>query len=121
MEAFNFADRAKSFRYAFRGVATMLRTQHNAWIHALATAAAAIGGLVVGLEASDWKWLIATITTVWVAETMNTAFEFLCDVVSPEYNEAVKHAKDVAAGAVLICSIGAALMGVLIFGPYFMP
>jgi len=49
---------------------------------------------------------------------MNTAFEYLCDVVSPEHNDAVRHAKDIAAAAVLLCAIGAVVMGMLIFVPY---
>ncbi len=118
MDGFSFRDRAKSFRYAFAGIGFMLRTQHNAWLHAVATIAVVAAGLAVDLQASDWKWLVLTIAMVWVAEAMNTAFEHLCDVVSPEFHASVKTAKDVAAGAVLICAIGAVAMGWLIFAPY---
>ncbi len=118
MPPFRLSARAKSFRHAFAGIAFMLRTQHNAWIHGLATVAVIAAGFALRIEAADWKWLILTVTLVWVAETMNTAFEHLCDVVSPQYSEAVKRAKDVAAGAVLICAGGAAAIGALIFLPY---
>ncbi|UUZ49730.1 diacylglycerol kinase family protein [Massilia sp. B-10] len=74
----------------------MLRTQHNAWLHAVATVAVITLAVLVDVSASDWRWLIAAMATVWVAETINTAVEYVCDVVSPGYHEAVKRAKDIA-------------------------
>ena len=118
MAGFSLSERAGSFRHAFSGLGFMLRTQHNAWLHAVATLLAVALGVALDLAAADWKWLVLTIVMVWVAEAMNTAFEHLCDVVSPDYNASVKTAKDVAAGAVLICAIGALVMAWLIFGPY---
>jgi diacylglycerol kinase (ATP) len=67
---------------------------------------------------TDWRWLALAIVLVWFAEAMNTAFEHLCDVVSPEFHASVKTSKDIAAGAVLICATGAATLGVSIFLPY---
>jgi diacylglycerol kinase (ATP) len=55
---------------------------------------------------------------VWTAEALNTAFEFLADAASPEFHPLVKHAKDVAAGAVLISAIGSVVIGTLILGPH---
>ena len=60
------------------------------------------------------------IMAVWTAEALNTAFEFLADVASPEFHPLVKHAKDVAAGAVLISAIGAVIIGLFVLGPYVM-
>ena len=118
MDGFSFKDRARSFRHAFAGIGFMLRTQHNAWLHALATVLVLGAAFTLGLRGEDWKWLVLTIVLVWLAETMNTAFEHLCDVVSPDFHASVKLAKDIAAGAVLITAIAALLMGGLIFGPY---
>ena len=118
MSGFSVARRLQSFRDARRGLVTTLTSQHNAWIHLAAAFIVVILGFVVGISLEDWKSLVLTIALVWFAETINTAFEYLCDVVSPEYNEAVKHAKDIAAGAVLICAAAAALMGAMIFVPY---
>ena len=95
----------------------MLRSQHNAWIHALATVAALVAGLVLGISRGEWLAILLSIMAVWVAEALNTAFESLCDVASPEFHPAVERAKDVAAGAVLIAAIGAVLVGLLVFGP----
>ena len=120
MSGFRLGARLASFRYAFAGLWTMLGTQHNAWVHLAATGFVTMMGFAVGLDAADWKWLVVTVTMVWFAEAMNTAFEFLCDVVSPDHNEAVRHAKDIAAAAVLLAAIGAVVMGALIFGPYLL-
>ncbi len=118
MAGFNFRERAGSFRHAISGLGFMLRSQHNAWIHAAATILVVAAGLALGLDGADWKWLVVTILMVWLAETMNTAFEHLCDMVSPQHHASVKLAKDVAAAAVLICALGAVVMALLIFGPY---
>jgi diacylglycerol kinase (ATP) len=115
---FSLADRARSFRYAFAGIAYMLRSQHNAWLHLTITALVCLAGWWLGISAADWRWLVVAIALVWVAETMNTAFEYVCDVVSPEFHVSVARAKDIAAGAVLICAGGSALIGILTFWPY---
>lgn len=116
--SFTFSGRVKSFAFAFKGILTMLRSQHNAWIHGLATIAVCIAGLFFGLTKSEWCWIVLAIMAVWTAEAFNTAFEFLTDVASPDYHPLVEKAKDVAAGAVLISATGAAIIGFVIMGPY---
>ena len=118
IRTFSLTARVRSFGFALDGLWFLLRTQHNAWLHFLATAG--VCGAAYGLEVSagDWAKLILAITLVWMSETINTAFEHLCDVVSPELREPVKRAKDIAAGAVLISASGAALMGAVVFAGY---
>jgi len=116
--AFQFSGRIRSFKYAFVGIWTMLKTQHNAWIHACATGAVTVAGLVFGVSKSEWCWLVLAIMAVWTAEAINTAFEFLADVASPDFHPLVKQSKDVAAGAVLISAIGSVIIGSLVFGPH---
>jgi len=116
--AFTVAGRLKSVRYAFAGIAVMLRTQHNAWLHLAATVAVIAAGFALRISANDWRWLVVAIVLVWVSEGVNTAFEHLCDVVQPGFHESVKVSKDIAAGAVLITAIGAAVLGAMIFVPY---
>jgi len=115
--AFSPAARLRSFVYAGRGIGTMLVSQHNAWIHAAATLSVVGLGLALGIPRLEWVALVIAIVSVWAAEAINTAFEFLCDVASPEFHPLVEAAKDVAAGGVLICAIGASLTGALILGP----
>ncbi|HEX5386840.1 MAG TPA: diacylglycerol kinase family protein [Gemmatimonadales bacterium] len=116
--AFSVAARARSFRYALRGIAAVLRTQHNAWIHAAASAAAVALGIAVGLSRAEWCLVVLAIVAVWTAEALNTAFEALCDVASPGLHPLVERAKDIAAGAVLIAAVGAAVVGLLVFVPH---
>lgn len=115
---FSVAARLKSFAFAFEGFAFMLRTQHNAWVHLAATIVVAALGFAFSVSADAWRWLIAAMALVWVAEAMNTAFEHLCDVVSPQFHESVKRSKDIAASAVLVCAIASTLLGAITFAPY---
>lgn len=115
---FTLAARIKSFGYAIEGIALMFKTQHNAWLHLGASLLVVGAAWWCGVSASDWRWLMVAMAMVWVAETMNTAVEFLCDVVSPQYALAVKGAKDIAAGAVLIAAVAAAGIGALTFWPH---
>lgn len=110
--------RLQSFRHALRGVWVVLRTQPNARIHAAATVAVAAMGFGFHVSALEWACLILAAATVWTAEAFNTALELLGDAVSPSFHPLVGKAKDVAAGAVLLSAAGAALVGVLILGPY---
>ena len=117
-KAFSFTGRIRSFGAAFAGIGTLLKSQQNAWIHAFATVAVIIAGLLLKITSAEWCWIVLAIVCVWMAEALNTAFEFLADVASPDYNPLVKKAKDIAAGAVLISAIGAVIIGILVLGPY---
>ena len=115
---FQFTGRIRSFRHAIVGILRMIRCQHNAWIHALATLIVLAAALIFHISAADWCWIILAISIVWTAEALNTAFEFLADAASPEFHPLVRDAKDVAAGAVLLTAIAASIIGVIIFWPY---
>jgi len=117
---FEFIKRIQSFKFAFDGIWTMLKSQHNAWIHACITAAVVVAGVVFGVSPSEWCWLVLAIMAVWTAEALNTALEFLADAASPEFHPLVKHSKDVAAGAVLISAIGSVIIGILVLGPHIL-
>lgn len=117
-KSFSWTARIRSFGYALAGLRFLVRTQHNAWIHLAATIVVIAAGLVLQVSNADWRWLVVAIAAVWAAEAINTALEQLCDLVSPGYDIAIEHAKDVAAGAVLITAVGAAVIGVLVFWPY---
>ena len=96
----------------------MIRCQHNAWIHALATVGVIAAGIICQLSRWEWCWIVLAISTVWTAEALNTAFEFLADAASPSFHPIVRDAKDVAAGAVLLTAIGATIIGALVFWPH---
>ena len=96
----------------------MVKSQHNAWLHATASILVMLVAAFFRLSASEWCWMVIAIMAVWTAEALNTALEFLADVASPEFHPLVEKAKDVAAGAVLISAGGSVVIALLILGPY---
>ena len=116
-ERFSMKARIKSFSYAIQGIKTFFQTQHNAWVHILATSIVIIVGYVVKLSTTEWCWIIVAIALVFITEMLNTAIEFLTDLVSPEYHPIAKRTKDVAAGAVLVAAIIAVFIGMTVFLP----
>jgi len=114
---FNLTDRLKSFRYAFAGIAHLIRHEHNAWIHLTATLVVFGAGFYFELERIDWALVILAISLVWLGEGLNTAVELLANAITTERHPLIGHAKDVAAGAVLISALGAAAIGLLVFVP----
>jgi diacylglycerol kinase (ATP) len=119
-DTFSLKARVESFAHAIRGVRITLNSQHNAWIHAMASVVVTILGIYYRLTSWEWCWIIVAIVIVWTAEALNTSLEFLMDAATPDYHPLVEKAKDVAAGAVLIAAIGAAIIGLVILGPYFL-
>ncbi len=110
--------RIQSFAAAGRGVLVLLRTQRNAWIHAAATTAVVALGLAFGVTRLEWCALVLAMALVWAAEALNTGLEFLADATVRDPHPLVGKAKDVAAGGVLLCAVGAAVVGALILWPY---
>jgi diacylglycerol kinase (ATP) len=112
--------RIQSFRYAARGVRLMLRSQHNAWLHAVASCCVLIVGGLFVLSDAEWCWIVLAIMAVWTAEALNTALEFLADAASPDFDPLVGKAKDVAAGGVLIAAGGSVIIALLVIGPHLL-
>lgn len=108
----------KSFKYAFRGLRTLVVTQHNARIHLAATALVIAAGIILEVNLLEWAVLALASGMVWAAEALNTAIEFLADRVAPERHDLVMKAKDTAAAGVLAAAIAAAAAGLLIFVPH---
>ena len=112
-----FRSRVRAFGYAFTGFWFVLRTQRNAWIHALASIAVFIVSLWLRLPLRDWALIVVAVTLVWMAEFINTALEAVVDLACPRENFLAKVGKDVGAAAVLIAAISSMLIGLLILGP----
>jgi diacylglycerol kinase len=115
------AARLRSVAYAAAGVGHLLRTQPNARLHLLATAAVVAAGARLRLPPADWCWLFAAIGAVWMAEAFNTAVELLADAAVPHHHPLVGRAKDVAAAAVLVTAVTAAAIGTVVFLPRVVP
>jgi diacylglycerol kinase (ATP) len=112
-----FTSRAHSFGHAFQGWWYVIRTQRNAWIHALITMLVLLLGLWLHLPLRDWALLFLTIALVWTAEFINTALEAVVDLASPQQHPLAKVGKDVGAASVMLASLAAMLVGLLILGP----
>jgi diacylglycerol kinase len=115
---FSVTDRARSFRYAFSGVTTLLREQHNARIHLLAAVLVVAAAAYLEVNRIEWAVLLLCIALVWTAEALNSALEYLCDAAVAEEHPLIGKAKDVAAAGVLVCALVAAVIAVLVFMPY---
>jgi len=111
------SSRAEAFRYAFSGWWFVIRTQRNAWIHAIVSVLVVLVGLWLGLPSRDWAVVVISITLVWMAEFLNTALEAVVDLASPQQHHLARVGKDVGAAAVLITAISAMVIGIFILGP----
>lgn len=109
--------RIQSFKNAFIGLWHVIRSQKNAWIHAIATIVVILLSFWFRLPLRDWAILLTTISMVWTAEFLNTALEIVVDLASPDLHPLARAGKDVGAAAVLIAAISAAITGVIILGP----
>jgi len=109
--------RAQAFRYAFAGWWFVIRTQRNAWIHAVVSVIVVVVGFWLRLPPRDWAVIAISITMVWMAEFLNTALEAVVDLASPQRHFLARVGKDVGAAAVLIAAISAVVVGFLIMGP----
>ena len=118
LDHFSFSGRIRSVNHAVDGPVEMLKGQHNARVHLAATIVVIFIAAILQVTTNRWCLLVLSIVFVWMAEALNTAFEFLCDVASPEFHPLVKKSKDVAAGAVLISAVGATLIAVIVFTPH---
>ncbi|MFP3854580.1 MAG: diacylglycerol kinase family protein [Anaerolineales bacterium] len=110
-------NRVKSFRHAFSGWWHVIRTQRNAWIHALATLTVVGLGIFLDLAWGEWVDLFLAIGLVWLAEFLNTALEAVVDLASPEIHPLAQVGKDVGAAGVLIAAVVAVLVGLAVLGP----
>lgn len=105
------------FKAAWNGVYVFFTTQTNARIHLLLAFLVVVMGIVFKISQTEWLIVCLCIGMVLSAEMMNTAIEFLTDLVSPGYNKKAGLVKDIAAGAVLVSAITAAIAGLWIFLP----
>ncbi len=119
-QIFSIVKRVQSFENAFYGLKVFLTTTHNSWIQISVGLITVWLGFVFDISQTEWLFVVLSIGFVLAAEAFNTALEFDIDLTSPEYHQFAKYTKDVAAGAVLIASITASVVGLIIFLPKFL-
>ena len=115
--SFSLSERLESFRDAFRGMATLLRFEHNARIHLVILLIVILAGFLLRISVGDWMAILCVSGLVLVAECFNTAIENLSDLITDKPNEYIRRAKDTAAAGVLISAVISVAAGLLIFIP----
>lgn len=107
----------QAFRCAAAGIAHAFRTQRNMKIHLAFAVAALLACALLAVEPWGWCAVIGCIAAVMAAECLNTAIEAVVDLVTDDYHELARIAKDCAAGAVYLCAIGSVAIGLVVFVP----
>lgn len=108
----------QSFKFAFKGISLAFK-ERNFILHIISMTIVVFLGYFFGVSKIEWIVLLLCIGAVLSLELMNTALEKLTDLISPEIHPLAGAAKDIAAASVLIFSIIAAIIGLIIFIPYF--
>jgi diacylglycerol kinase (ATP) len=114
---FTLKSRIGSFRYAFNGLSSLLKNEHNSRIHLVAAFIAISVAILLKISLSEWSLLIIAIGIVFVSEIINSAIETFSDLIDTEFNESIKRVKDYTAAAVLISAFIAVAVGCIIFIP----
>lgn len=117
---FDFNKLFLSFKYAFSGVGYAFMHNQNLRIHFLAAITVVIAGFYFNVTDLE-KWILGfTILLALCSEMINTSIEEMIDLITTEHRKEAKAAKDVGAGMVLVSSLGALVVGVIIFTPYIL-
>lgn len=117
MSRFSIQKRAKSFKYAFKGLWSIVKTEHNFWIHLTAMVVVVSAGFWFSISKTEWLFIIVCIGSVMSLEVVNSAVERLADAISSEENPLLGKAKDMGAGAVLIAALMSVVVACIIFIP----
>ena len=110
-------NRTKSIGFAFKGLIRLLRTESSIKIQFVIALLVTAAGFYFEISTSEWALQCLCIGLVMGIEGMNTAIEKLADYVQPEFDEKIGVIKDIAAGAVLLVSLIAVIVGLIIYLP----
>lgn len=108
---------ALSFKNAFRGLILAFKTQNNYRVHFFLSIIALLSGWYFNISYSEFLIIITFIFLGLTIEMVNTAVEATCDAIDQSHREDIRTAKDVAAAAMLIFSLGALVTASIIFIP----
>ena len=106
-----------AFRYALRGLVWAVVSERSVRLELLVLAVVIALGLALQLSASGWALVAAAAVAVLVTELINSSIEALADAVHPQHHDGIARAKDIAAGAVLLVSLAAVVVGLAVLGP----
>lgn len=106
-----------SLKSAVYGLFFALKTEINMKLLLICTFVVFALALFFQVSSSELLIILVTVMLVFLAEMVNSSIEAVCDLVTQEWRENVKIAKDIAAGSVLVASFFAFLIGLVIFLP----
>lgn len=112
--------RGIGFRYAWRGIITVTKTERNMKFHLTATVIVLIFSWLLQLSPVEWTVIFLIIALVLTLEMVNTSIEKAMDHLAPDIHPAVGAVKDIAAGAVLVAALFSVIIGLIIFLPKIM-
>lgn len=110
----------KRFKHPISGLVVLLQKDKNFLLHLIAAMCVILCGVIFNITATEWLFVIIAISAVLFMEVINTSVEYVVDLVTDEYHELAKYAKDTASLAVLIASFMSLSIGVIIFLPYLL-
>lgn len=105
--------------YAFTGAATLIKTEPSIKVQVFLAIVVTAMGFYFQITATQWMFQLVAIGLVLTAEGLNSAIEAVADFIHPEFHIKIGHIKDIAAGAVFFAAIIAAIIGLIIYIPYF--
>lgn len=115
---YDFKKQLRSFGFAWQGIKSCIGKEQNLSFHLITSTVVVVAGFIFDITRVEWLIIILCIGVVVAAELFNTAIERLVDLVSPGRHPIAGQVKDIAAGAVLVCAVAAAIIGLIIFVPY---
>ena len=115
-----FINRLKSVGFAFNGAIKLIKSEASIKVQCTLAVIVTILGFIFQISANEWMIQIFAIGLVISLEGMNTAVEEIANFIHPEFHEKIGLIKDLAAGAVLIASVAASIVGLIIYIPKFL-
>lgn len=110
----------KSFKHALNGLTWSAQNQKNFSIHISISILVFLLAYILQVSRTDFIILIFAVVLGLTAEMMNTSIEEMTNLITIKWSKQAKIAKDVAAAMMLVVSLGTAVIGLIVFIPYFL-
>ena len=110
-------NRIRGVGYALKGALLLIKTEASIKTQIFIALVVTAGGFYFDITTTEWILQILAIALVLGIEGLNTAIEKLADYVQPEFDAKIGFIKDISAGAVMLVSIAATIIGLIIYLP----
>jgi len=109
----------KSFKYAFKGLLSLIKKEQNFRLHVLASAAVIFLGIYFEIKLWQWALIVLAIAGIFILEMLNTVLERMIDMFQPRIHQYVEEIKDIMSAVVLVAALASLAVALIIFLPYF--